>query len=69
MIRLMSLVVFREYEYLKTYTALLPRFVTCKLYRVILHGVNIEWQYIGSTTRFHSKRFYCFQTYGCSRFQ
>jgi hypothetical protein len=38
----MSLAIFREYEYSKTYTALLSRFVTCKRYRVIFHGVNID---------------------------
>jgi len=41
MFRLMSLAIFRKYEYSRTYTALLSRFVTCKRYRVILHGVNI----------------------------
>ena len=33
------------------------------------HGVDIEWQYIGFTSRFYSERFYNFKMFGCRRFQ
>jgi hypothetical protein len=33
------------------------------LSRVIIHGVNVQWQYMGIVTRYHAKRVYLNRTH------